>query len=453
MSKFQPPKGTRDHLFDSFARRRRVAERMLQVTERFGFRQVQTPVIEYFEVLAAKAGPDVAEQIYAFDDKGGRKLGLRAEHTASIARVVASEGHTLPRPIKVAAYGTVYRYERPQSGRQREFTQVNVETYGAAGPLADAETIACFAECYRAIGLTEFEVRISDRRLLDAVLAHWGVADPGEVVRAIDKRGKLADGAWQGAVVAAGLPAERLDGLVAVLSTGGDLRDAEAALAALGLADAVGPLVGDLRRLEEFLRALGVGDLCRFDFSIARGLAYYTGTVFEGAPTGAGQGFGAIGGGGRYDNLIEIYGGPPTPAIGFAVGLERVMLLLETLGRLPPERPDALRFFIAWYDETCQGFALEVARALHAVARDLDDARPEGSPARLHVAVALAKQPFKKQFQAAGQGGATHVVVIGPEEVAAKVVKVKDLATGTETTRTLAELVAAIPALLGPARC
>lgn len=421
---FQAPKGTKDHLFESFYQRRQISEAMLAVIERYGFRQIQTPTFEYFEVLAKKAGPDVAGQIYHFQDKGGRELGLRAEHTASIARVIAAEGHRLPKPIKVAAYGNVYRYERPQSGRQREFTQINVETYGAAGPLADAEVIACFVDCYRAIGLTEFEIRISNRRLLETVLGFWGAKEIDQVIRTIDKYGKMPTEKWRTAMEQAGLDKQHLIDLEVILGLGGRLEDSGSELERLGLKDTVGEILAELAELEENLDGLGAAEHCRFDLSIARGLEYYTGVIFECIPTTVAS-FGSIGGGGRYDNLISLYGGPQTPAIGFAVGLERVMLLLEKLDKMPQAQPEPTGFLVAWYDPTCLPLARRLVAKLHAA----------GHKAQLP----LTKQSFKKQFHLANQAGVRYVLVVGPDEVKNSQPVIKDLTAREERPIGLAE--------------
>ena len=343
----QAPKGTADHLFDDLELRQEVWRRILTVLKSYGFREIQTPAIEHIEVLSTKAGQEVYGQIYEFEDKGGRRLGLKSDITAAVARVVAAKAPGLQKPIRIAVHDRVYRYERPQMGRMREFWHINAEMFGATGHFADAELLACFVDSYVAVGLEAFEIRISDRNLLGRLLASWGVMDSqaAAVIRVLDKRLKLPRNEWTDELLASGFPNDKLPDLEKVLGLGGQVDDLSGAMAALGHLPDILPVLDRLGALGEALVLFGVHRRCCFDFSIARSSEYYTGLIFEcfHAPTSDGHSYGAIGGGGRYDNLVETYGGTPIEAAGFAIGFERVILLLQSLdlaGRLqrrPPE--------------------------------------------------------------------------------------------------------------------
>jgi histidyl-tRNA synthetase len=420
--KLQAPRGTRDFYPEQMRIREWLFGHFREVARSYGFEEVDAPIVESEELFTRKAGEEIVEQLYAFELHGHR-LALRPEMTPSIARLVMARAGGLRLPIRWFAITQNWRYERMQRGRGREHYQWNMDIWGEPGVAAEAELIAAIFRLLGRIGLGEGQarVRINSRALLEewagrSVLAGRPEAFPALCV-VIDKIAKIGPDAVaeqltdpKGAVRIG--PGAAKD-VVARLS----LTDVEAA--AEGLPADSEPLA-DLERLFELLDAYGVADRVDFDASITRGLAYYTGIVFEGFD--AARSLRSICGGGRYDRLTETLGGKPIPAVGFGFGDMVIVELLEQQGLLPALERD-LDAMVFAFTEAERPAAIRLAGRL----------RDEG----LSVELALAGGKLKRALADADKAGAGAIYLLGPEELARGVALVRDLETGDQTERAL----------------
>jgi len=428
MPTFSAPKGTHDILSDQYYAREHVARKILGVLERYGFRQVMTPAFEEIEVLKAKAGEQILESIYEFRDKGDRHLGLRSDITASVGRLIAPQLGSLPKPVKICCYDRVWRYESPQSGRFREFFQINAEMFGARNAMSDAELLTCFCECYDTVGLKDYKIHIGHRPLLENYIGALGVANDKllAVVRAVDKAPKLSREDFEKEVVQAGLPSDRLVDLQAFTNLRGPLDEVIAKADALFRSfDSVHDNLRELRELIEYLKLYKVDSKCILDLAIARGSDYYTGVIFECVYNT--KLVGSIGGGGRYDNLIEVYGGPHTPSTGFSIGFERVITLLnQSVEFTPLSYIPKIDCYIVVVDSSCLKVAIEITQNLRSVGK--------------FVEIDLLVRKVKNQFANASKLDAKYCVIVGPDELSHNKVKVRDMNSGNEILADLNEL-------------
>lgn len=445
-AKFQGPKGTRDFYPADMARRRYIEQAWRTVSIRHGFEEIEGPTFEAADLYAVKSGEAILGELFqAFSGKspeeveqvratGRAPYALRPEFTPTLARMYADRAASLPRPTKWFAIPIHYRAERPQRGRLREFLQWNADVIGDESPQADAEVIAVAVGLFTELGLSgrHLTVRLSNRDLVSELLLESGVAeaDLGTALMLLDRRDRMAAGEFTGACGEIGLNAAALAERLGSIQS--EMNSALAAMENGGAMPAIArqsPGVDQLKRLLAALDAQGILKWCEFDFSIVRGLAYYTGTVFE--MTAAGER--AVAGGGRYDRLIESFGGPPTPAVGFGMGDVVLSLVLEEHGLMPEgarlaeclgTRPDA--FVVSAGDEPCDA----------AVAPLVAELRRAGLHARRSY---KATKKIDKLLKDAAACWARFAVILD-ESWSAGRVQVKDLADGTQHTVPRAEL-------------
>ena len=404
--RFKALTGFRDFYPEQMAVRRTIEAAWHRASRNAGFQEFDGPVLESLELLAAKSGPEIETQLYAFEDKGERRVALRPEMTPTLARMVAARAGGLPKPIKWYCVPQLFRYERPQRGRGREFVQWNVDVVGASEASADAEAMAVALDALRILGLSEQDVvlRVNDRGFLRRMLRSIDVeeGDEAEVLGLIDK------------LVREPAVPQRLEERL------GKKRAAEI----LGWCEQL-PLeqAEELGSVLEACRDYGIGAYVEPDFKIVRGLAYYTGPVWEIFDRG-GQ-LRSLAGGGRYDKLIAALGGPDLPALGFGMGDVVLRELLQEKG-LEPKTPPRVEVFVIAIGPEMQGPARQVLLRLRkqGVAADA----PYGSP------------KVGKALKAADLAGARRVVLVGPEEWADGAVRVKDMASGEERKLRLEEL-------------
>lgn len=341
-----PPKllpGFRDFFPEQFALRAYIFETWRRVVRRYGFVEYDGPPLEPLELYTLKSGDEIVKQLYNFEDKGGRAVALRPEMTPSFARMVALKAQSLKKPIRWFSIPHLFRYERQQKGRLREHFQLNIDFVGETHVMADAELISVLIEIMREFGFTSSEVvaRVSDRRLLDAMLGHLGIPEAQWVpVRlVIDKFERQPRDVSAEKLKEAGLDAATVERVM-----GFDTLTFEMVQEQYGNVPSVAPHVD---RFAEYLRladAMGIREWIRFDLTIVRGLAYYTGIVFELFDT-VGE-FRAICGGGRYDTLLDTLGGVDLPALGFGFGDVVLGELIKARGKLPTFREGDDRYFI-----------------------------------------------------------------------------------------------------------
>jgi histidyl-tRNA synthetase len=437
-SNFQALPGFRDFLPDDFAVRAHIMRTWRDVARRYGFQEYDGPPLEPLELYTEKSGPEIVQQLYNFTDKGGREVALRPEMTPTLARMAGARAGGLRKPIKWFSIPQLFRYERQQRGRLREHFQLNLDVIGEEDPAADAELLAAAIDMLRAFGLTEadFVARVSDRRLLRALLRYAGVFEGQlplvyNIVDKLEREG--AEGVAKRLASEANLRPDTIDEVLEIFRhpdfqalKDRYIGDAESENRDLAPDDIRAELVDSIERMEGIfghLRAMGLMDYVRFDLSIVRGLAYYTGIVFE-LFDARGE-LRAICGGGRYDNLLRQLAGVDLPALGFGMGDVVLRELLSDRGLLPQTRQTLDYYVIAVTPEQRPDLLALVHRL-----------RDGGAS----VDYALRQQGVGKQFKNASALGARRTVVLGPDEVAEGVAVVKEMESGHESRVPLAEL-------------
>jgi histidyl-tRNA synthetase len=427
MANFQTLPGFRDFYPDDFAIRAHIFGVWRDVARRYGFQEYDGPPLEPLELYVEKSGPEIVQQLYNFTDKGGREVALRPEMTPTLARMAGARAGGLRKPIKWFSIPQLFRYERQQRGRLREHFQLNVDIIGEDDVSADAELLAAAIDILRGLGLRadDFVARVSDRRLLRALLLHAGVPEDQLVLvyNIVDKLERETREALSKRLAdEAGLGAEVIDGVFAIFQH----RDFDAVSAAYGQTEGVGPEIERMAAYFGYLRAMGLGDFVRFDLTIVRGLAYYTGIVFELFDT-KGE-LRAICGGGRYDNLLKGLAGVDLPALGFGMG-DVVLKELLTIRGLLPSSAHSVDVYLVAVEPAQREAMVSLAHRLRE--------------AGWSVEYGLKQQGVGKQFKNAAALGARRVVTLGPDEVAQGIAAVKDFASGEETRIPIDELVAA----------
>jgi len=430
MATFQTLPGFREFYPEDLARRNHVFRLWRQTASTFGFAEYDAPVLEPLELYKKKSGDEIEAQLFSFTDKGGRDVALRPEMTPTVCRLVGAKANALKRPIKWFSIAEFYRYERAQKGRLRAFFQFNADIFGEPGPEAEIELIALLIQCFRAFGLTEqdFYVRLSDRNLWFYYLEALGLDEPRvrAMLGAIDKYEKLGDRAFAGYAEQFGLLDEGLKKKILEFLQIKSVAALDQVLAALG-GEKLSARLTDWKKLLAGLDAMGLAPFVEVDLGVVRGLAYYTGFVFE-AFDRKGE-LRALAGGGRYDDLVEKLGGPALPAVGFAIGDVTTSLLLEERGVMPAfvQAPD---LFCVMGGEAERRAAFGDIHALRA--------------AGFRVDYPLKAIAFGKQFKAAAESGARLALVYGGDEVAKGVVKIRDLTDRSERDVPRAELAAVV---------
>lgn len=416
--------GFRDFYPEQFAERAYIMSVWRRVLRRYAFVEYDGPPLEPLDLYRKKSGDELVSQLYAFTDKGDREVAMRPEMTPTFARMVAARANALRKPVRWFAIPQLFRYERQQKGRLREHFQLNADIVGETGVTADAELLAVALDVMREFGLSAKDVnaRVSDRRLLQSLLTHAGVGEESlaEVYAIADKRGREP----------AAISREKLE--KAVRST--EIADAVEAILSSGGIDELHEKYGHIPEVEahfermrvyfRFVTALGFGEWLHLDLSVVRGLAYYTGIVFELYDT-AGE-YRAICGGGRYDSLLGTLGGVDLPAIGFGMGDVVVGELLRGRGLIPESLPRT-DYWVASDDESLTADVMGVAAELRRRDRSVE--------------YALKPQQLSRQLKAASAAGAEHAVLIRRDSFAAGTVVLKDLSKGTEESLQLTDLI------------
>ncbi|MHC4581951.1 MAG: ATP phosphoribosyltransferase regulatory subunit, partial [Planctomycetota bacterium] len=345
--KIPPVKGTRDFYPPQMAVRNFIVDGWKQASLRNGFEEYDGPIFEYLKMFQIKSGDEIVEQLFSLQDRGGRDLALRPEITPTLARMVNQQINSLPKPIKWFSVPRLFRAERPQKGRLREFFQWNIDIIGVGRSVADAEIIFTTVDYLRSVGLTpnDIKVRISSRKLLAAVLKSYGIPDEKleSLYAILDKRTKLPPDRFE-QMLAEHVPDRRTLNKILTFMNVGSLPDLEALIDADS--DEFAAYV-EVKTALATLEIMGVRDYCVYDPGIVRGLAYYTGIVFE--VHEAGGELRAVCGGGRYDNLLRDFGGPPISATGMGMGDCVLEILLEEKGLLGKSLPkNELDYFVAF---------------------------------------------------------------------------------------------------------
>jgi histidyl-tRNA synthetase len=418
MPLFQSLPGFREFYPEALARRNHLFRLWRQTALTFGFVEYDAPVLEPLELYKAKSGEEIEQQLFSFTDKGGREVALRPEMTPTLCRLVGAKAGSLKRPIKWFSIAEFYRYERAQKGRERAFFQLNADIFGEAGVEADIELIALLIQCFTAFGLTEqdFKIRLSDRDLWFYAMRLAGLSDQQfplllSCVDKFERQGESAyeqflkqhpDGGLAVTMAKQFFKVRSLDELSNFIKSFANRTSVELA----GLQ----ARYRDWQKLLDGLQNMGLGDFLQVDLSVVRGLAYYTGFVFE-AYDRKGD-LRALAGGGRYNDLVKKLGGPDLPAAGFAIGDVTTSILLEQRGLMPAfiNAPDV-----------CVAYDGEAGRL--AAFPDIQALRTTG----VRVEYPLKELAFGKQLKAALESGAKLALLYGGDELADNMVKLRDL--------------------------
>ncbi len=411
---FNAVKGTRDFYPEAMRLRRWIVDAWRRVSLRNGFEEYDAPIFEYLDLFTIKSGQEIAEQLFSFTDRGGRNLAIRPEITPSLARMVNAKINSLPRPIKWFSVPRLCRAEKPQQGRLREFFQWNVDVIGSDDVLADAECIFTAVDFLREVGLGAEDVcvRIGSRPLTVSVLAAAGVATEATdaALAVLDKRPRVDDQEFAKLAKNSGLDDMQI-ATVCEFQDCSTIDQLRQAVGGVGVEEAVDRLEALFANLD----TMGAGEYCKLDMRIVRGLAYYTGIVYE--VFDAGRSLRAVAGGGRYDNLLEVLGGPEVAATGFGMGDVVLGILLEEKGKIP-ELSQKLDYFVIDGEAGTFDRVLEVVGAL----------RGKG----LSAEFSYKRQAVGKQLKEANRRGAERAVIIREGGVA-----VKDMGTGNQSDRAL----------------
>jgi histidyl-tRNA synthetase len=408
---FERPKGVRDFGPTEMAAHMSVTGDISAAFESFGYERVMTPSFEFLSLFEEKSGQDIKKHLYVFEDKGGRSMCLRPEATASVARMYGSMLRSHPKPIRLYYVEPMYRYEQPQRGRYREFWQAGVEVIGAYGPFADAEVVSLAYETLKNIGV-EGDLRISHIGILRGLLSklEFDEAKQNNVIHEIDAgnldevKNIVSDDVFQKVIDIRG-DSSSCEQLMPILPD--DLKDS-----ALDLQRTLSLL--DMAQVEYSL-----------DFSMARGLDYYTGLIFDFKAKGLGA-QNQVCGGGRYDSLIGALGGQQAPAVGFAFGVDRIVEALNDAGAAFNRR--RCHVYVAAVSEKVRGRAFEISSEIRRKLGGLD------------VRFDIGCQKVGKSLQSASEMGAKYAVIVGEKELESESVSVKDMGSSRQESVKLTDL-------------
>ena len=424
---FQPPRGTRDYLPEDQQKKNWVIDQVREVYEAYGFEPLGTPAFENLEMLMIKSGEDIINQIYNFKDKSDRELALRFEHTASTVRVVATH-RNLVKPFKRYTIGPTWRYERPSETRFREFWQADVDIFGVEGSIADAEVLSAVVDAFSRLGFEGFTIILNDRRILKSIIQLAGIPEEKslDAFRAVDKLGKIGREGVIDELKGISPNEETSMKLLDLLGLKGDPSEVldQAKVMLQNYENGVKGC-NSLEELYNYAKAFGFAQYICVDLSLARGLDYYTGPVFEVIAKGY-ENYGSIAGGGRYDEIIELFGGPPTCATGVSFGVDRVTLILEEKGAFADMALGA-KVYVAPVNKKVIEDAIKIAQKL----------RDENIP----TIVDMMGRKLGKQFEFADKKDIPKVIIVGERELADDAVMVRDMKTGDQTKVKLDELV------------
>jgi len=407
-------KGFRDFYPGEMSSRRATTDVLEETAREYGFREIGTPAVERAEMWTDKSGDEIVDELYSFEDQSGRHVTLTPELTPTVARMVVAKQQELSKPIKWVSTRPFWRYEQVQQGRYREFYQTNVDIFGSSEPEADAEILAWAADAMTGLGLTgeHFEFRVSHRDILGGVLESYDAdVDTEAAIRAVDKSDKISQVEYHDLLIDAGLSADQAAEFADLIAEG-DLE----AVKAFADTERVTAAVENLQNVLDAAEDFGAREYCTISLETARGLDYYTGVVFE-CFDSAGEVSRSIFGGGRYDDLIESFGGQPTPAVGVAPGHATLSLLLQRAGVWPAE------------EVTTDYYVLQIGDTRAEAARIVRDLRNRGHVVETDV----AGRSFGAQLNYADSINAETVVIAGEQDLENDEVTIKDMESGDQT--------------------
>jgi histidyl-tRNA synthetase len=413
MSEMRTVRGMRDLMGPEMQVKNYLISTAVEIFEQYGYEPLDSPAMELWETLSAKGGEEVEAETFKFTDKGDREVGLRFDLTVPLARIAATNPH-LPKPFKRYATGKAWRYDRPQAGRYREFEQADVDIVGATSPAADAEVVLIALEFLKRILGSEYVIKINNRKVLRGLTEIAGVSDDlmFECFRAIDKLDKIGTEGVLEELSQRGIKKEQSNFLIKAISMRGSGKKILGKFGDLLKESKIGiEGVSELELMADIFEESKVSDQTEFDLSLARGLDYYTGPVFEGKYLGE-PAVGSILGGGRYDSLIEKFGGQPTPATGISLGVGRLIEVVLARG-IPNSLTIGLDVFIAPIGRPMMKYAVSYQTAL--------------VQAGVSCEVDLMERSLKKSLEQADLKNSRFTVIVGERDLESGLVSVRDM--------------------------
>jgi len=442
------PKGTRDFLPEPMLRRQYVMNTIKTIFEKYGYEPLETPSIETLEVLSGKCGDEGEQLIYKVLKRGtgiekvGRDINeftiskfsdlvdeaLRYDLTVPLCRVVAMYQNEITIPFKRYQMQPVWRGDKPQKGRYREFYQCDADTVGTASMLADAETIALINEILTTLGFKKFKIRINNRKILSGIVEYSGVAVNrcNEVCIAIDKLEKIGIDGVKQELQERQIPQSAINKILPILEISGDaeliLNDVTSLLKSseIGMEG-----INETNELISYISTLGVPQQnCVIDLYLARGLTYYTGPIYESVVEE--PNIGSLTGGGRYDELVGMFLGRNIPATGTTIGLERIIDVMTELNMLPDSKTKT-QVLVTIFNEDTKKASLEITNQLRSAGINTENFFDSGG--------------LKKQFKYADKKGIPFVVILGPDEILKDEISLKNMNSGEQTNMTIEKLI------------
>lgn len=415
MSEIRTVRGMRDLFGLEMRVRDYLVAIAVDVFQQFGYEPLDSPVMELWETLSAKGGEEVEAETFKFTDKGEREVGLRFDLTVPLARIVATNPH-LPKPFKRYAIGKAWRYDRPQAGRYREFEQADVDIVGAPSPAADAEVVLVALEFLRRIFGKDYVIKINNRKVLRGLTERAGIPDnlAFECFRAIDKLDKIGHDGVLEELEKRGIGKKESEFLINTIAINGSGTETIEQIRDLLKESKTGlEGVNELMLMAKIFEEAGQKKTTIFDMSLARGLDYYTGPVFEGRYL-SGVDLGSILGGGRYDHLVERFGGPPTPATGISLGIGRLIEVLIERGvdeNIIPE----LDVFITPIKEPMLQYAFSIQNKLirEGISCEID----------------IIDRSLKKSLEQADYRKARIIIIVGERDIQNREVSIRNMKT------------------------
>ncbi len=433
--KAQTLKGFRDYMPELMAPRQAMIRLIEATFERHGFQPLQTPALEYLETLAGKYGEEGDKLLYRFQDHGERHVALRYDLTVPLARVVAEHRNEIQLPFRRYQVAPVWRADKPQRGRFREFFQCDADIVGVNSAIADAETLITGLSVLQTLGIDGAVLHLNHRDVLFGLIAAAGVTEKAQqiaCIRAIDKLDKIPAAAVQTEIETAGIDAETAERVVGQFLHGAMTIESVADRLSAASVDTAG--LDRLREVLALVRAAGLSERIRFDPTIARGLDYYTGIIYETRLTDPRvKGIGAVMSGGRYDGLIGLFTKEAIPAVGISLGLDRLLAAMQEL-ELVSKDSHAVQVYVTVFSEAQAVTAIQLAGLLRQ--------------AGLRAELDLAGGKLGKQLERASKRGARLAVMVGPDEATAGTAVLKDLRDGAQQTVSQADLASTAGALL-----
>lgn len=405
------------------------------IFEKYGFEPLETPTIELWETLSGKYGEEGDRLTYRFIDRGEREVGLRYDLTVPLSRVMAMYPQ-IPRPFKRYQIQPVWRADKPQKGRFREFYQCDVDIVGSASMLADAEIIAIIYEILKALKFEEFKIRINSRKVLSGLVetSGAGLGKEFDIYRAIDKLDKVGFEGVEAELKQQNIAEQAIKKLMDILRIDGDNRTRlEKAAQLLGNSKSGMEGIEEIKTLSGYLSAYQIPDASyQFDLCLARGLDYYTGPIYETVVDK--PRIGSITGGGRYDNLIGLFSGQEIPATGSSVGMERIITVMEELDMFPAHLNTSTQALVTVFEDELLPYSIQIANMLRGGGINTD--------------LYTGKSKLRGQFGLANDKNIPLVIIAGPDEQSQMKANVKNMSSGEQETVSLGELVGYIKLIL-----